>query len=350
MKAAVLTGVQQIRIQEKIIPAVGPGEGLVKIELAGICGTDVHAYKDGMLFRPGTVMGHEPVGTVIEVGEGVTGFRRGDRVAIFSVASCGQCDACKAGLEYYCANAFEWTMGHSPKFDGAFAEYVKIPFADDMLIRIPDHLSFNDAAIAEPVGTGLRAIRLSKFKLGDTVAVLGAGPIGLMLIQLLKISGAHQIICSEVSPYRSEIAREVGADVVLNPIEYGSSLVDRIASLTGGLGPDIVFECSGASAAFQQAFQIVRPAGQIITVGVIMQETPITPIDIILREINVQGSLGCTKQEMEMAIDLLAAGRFNTDAIISDIIPLVDIEEKGFKRLLESPEVIKILVAPQQAD
>lgn len=346
MKAAVLTGAQQISIQEKPIPGVAPGEALVKIELVGICGTDVHAYRDGMLFEPGTIMGHEPVGTVTEVGEGVTRFREGDRVALFSVASCGQCAACKAGLELFCANAFEWTMGHSPKFNGAFAEFVKVPFAEGMLIKLPDGLSFEDAAIAEPIGTGLRAIRRSNFKPGDTVAVLGAGPIGLLLIQLLKISGARQIICSEVSPYRSEIANKVGADIVLNPIQEGDSLIDKMESLTGGLGPDIVFECSGVPVAFQQAFQIVRPAGQIITVGVIEKDTPITPIDIILKEINIQGSLGCTKQELEMVIDLLAEGKFDTNVIISDTIPLVDIEEKGFRRLLSSPEVIKVLVRP----
>lgn len=346
MQTAVLAGAQQISIQEKSIPKVESGEALVKIELVGICGTDVHAYKDGMLFEPGTVMGHEPVGIVTEVGEGVLEFHAGDRVALFSVASCGQCVACKAGLELFCENAFEWTMGHSPEFDGAFAEYVKIPFAEKMLIKIPDELSFEEAAIAEPIGTGLRAIRHSNFKPGDSAAVLGAGPIGLMLIQLLKIRGAGKIICSEVSPFRSEIAKRVGANFVLNPDEEGEEMGRKMASLTKGLGPDIVFECSGVPAAFQQAFKIVRPAGQIMMVGVIEKNTPITPIDIILKEINIQGSLGCTKQEMEMAIDLLVEGKFDTGIIISDTIPLVDIEEKGFKRLLSSTEVIKILVKP----
>lgn len=345
MKAAVLKGAQQIRVEEKTIPEIGAGEALIKIERAGICGTDLHAYKDGLLFEAGTVMGHEPVGTVEKVGEGVREIAEGDRVALFSVASCGTCDPCKAGLDLFCANAFEWTMGHSPSFDGAFAEYVKIPFAEEMLIKLPDHLSFEDAAIAEPIGTGLRAIRLSKFKPGDSVAVLGAGPIGLMLIQLLKISGARKIICSEVSPYRSEMAKKMGADIVLNPIEE-ENLPEKMAALTGGLGPDVVFECSGVPSAFRQAFQIVRPAGQIMVVGVIEQDTPIAPIDIILKEINLQGSLGCTKEEMEMVIDLLAEKRFDTNQLVSDTISLTDIEEKGFKRLLSSSEIIKILVKP----
>jgi len=167
-----------------------------------------------------------------------------------------------------------------------------------------------------------------------------------MMIQLLRISGARTIICSEVSPHRAAIAKQVGAEIVFNPIEEGEALVQKIAALTDGLGPDIVFECSGVPAAFRQAFQIVRPAGQIMTVGVIEKETPIRPIDLILKEINVQGSLGCTRQELEMVVDYLARGKFNTDLIISDTIALEDIEEKGFKRLLSTPEAIKILVKP----
>jgi (R,R)-butanediol dehydrogenase/meso-butanediol dehydrogenase/diacetyl reductase len=346
MKTAVLSAVGKLTIEERPVPEVGPGEALVKVEACGICGSDVHAYRSGRLFPIGTVMGHEPAGTVVEVGAGVESFGEGDRVAIFGDTACGECPACLRGLEFHCLNGMDRTIGNTDQLDGAYAEYLWLPHASQMLVRIPDHLSFEDATLADPVATPLHAIRNSRFKQGDAVAVLGAGPIGLMAIQLLKLNGANPIICTEVSPQRSEVAHLLGATVVLNPIEEGERLASRVAAMTGGLGADVAFECSGVPAAFRQSFQLVRPGGQVMALGVIEQEIPIDPLDIVVREIDLQGSLAYTRQEFERAIDLLAQGQIQTRPIISDIIALSDIEHLGFRRLLSSPELVKILVKP----
>jgi threonine dehydrogenase-like Zn-dependent dehydrogenase len=291
-------------------------------------------------------MGHEPAGTVVEVGKGVQGFRPGDRVAVYSVTACGRCPACRRGLDYYCIDGLDRTIGNTDQLDGAYAEYVWIPFADAMLVRMPDQMSFEDATLADPLGTPLHAIRVSRFKPTDAVVVLGAGPIGLMAIQLLTISGASQIFCTEVSPQRSAVALELGADLVLNPVEEGDRLASQIAEMTGGLGADIVFECSGVPAAFRQAFDLVRPGGQVMALGVIENETPVNPFDIVVREIDLRGSLACTKHEFELALELLARGRVNTTPILSDTIALEDIEALGFRPLLSRPDLVKILVRP----
>jgi (R,R)-butanediol dehydrogenase/meso-butanediol dehydrogenase/diacetyl reductase len=346
MKVAVLSAVKELTVEERPVPSVGPGEALVKVELCGICGSDVHAYLSGGLFPIGTVMGHEPAGTVVEVGEGVERFQPGDRVAIFGATSCGECPACRRGLEFYCLNGLDRTIGNTDQLDGAYAEYLWLPYAEEMLIRIPDDMSFDIATLADPMATPLRALRASRFKTGDSVAVLGAGPIGLMAIQLLALGGAAQIICTEVSPQRAEIASRLGATRVLNPVEEGGGLPLKIAEMTGGLGVDVAFECSGVPAAFRQSFELVRPGGQVMSVGVIEHETPINPFEIVVKELDLQGTLAYDRHEFELALAFLAQGRINTELIISDTIPLADIEERGFRRLLSAPDVVKILVRP----
>lgn len=346
MKVAVLSGIEKLTIEERPIPSVGPGEALVKVEACGICGTDVHGYLSGGLYPVGTVMGHEPAGTLVETGQGVEGFQPGERVALYGLASCGTCPACKRGLDYYCTERTDHSLGSSDRLDGAYAEYVWIPYADRMLVKMPDQITFEEAALADPLATPIHAIRCSRFKPGDSVAVLGAGPIGLLTVQLLKRSGASQVICTEVSPQRASIAKELGADYVLNPAAEGETLTARVAEVTGGLGVDIAFECAGTPAAFQQSLDLVRPGGQVMAVGVIEQEIPVNPLDIVLKEIDLRGSLACSKHELELAVGLLTQGKVNTELMLSDTIPLDDIEARGFRRLISSPEVVKIVVKP----
>lgn len=346
MKVAVLTGVEKLTIEEKPVPKVGPGEALVKVEVCGICGTDVHAYLSGSLYPLGTVMGHEPAGTVVEIGAGVEDFQTGDRVVLYGFASCGKCPACRRGLDYYCADRSDHGLGSSTQWDGAYAKYVWVPYADKMLVRIPEKITFEEATLADPFGAPLRAVRCSRFKPGDAVAVLGAGPIGLLAIQLLKASGAGQIICTEISPQRAAIAKKLGADCVLDPIEEREALANRVVDMTGGLGVDIAFECAGTPAAFQQSLDLVRPGGQVMAVGVIEQETPVNPFVIVIKELDLRGSLACSRHELQLALGLLAQGMVNTELMLSETIPLNDIETRGFRRLLSSPEVVKILVKP----
>ncbi len=346
MKSVVLTGIKELTIEDRPVPAVGPTEALVKIEVCGICGSDLHAYLSGDIFPLGTVMGHECAGTVVEVGGEVERFQPGDRVAVYGGSKCGKCPPCQRGLGPHCVEALERAVGCSTKLDGGYAEYVWLPYADPMLVKMPDHLSFEAASLADPVASALRPVRLSHFRPGDSVAVLGAGPIGLMAIQLRRLGGAGLTSATEIAPYRSTIARDLGADVVLNPVEEGEGLAAKVAGMTGELGVDVVFECSGVPAAFQQSFGLVRPGGQIMLVGITEQATEIQPLDIVFNEIELKGSMMYTAYEYGLALDLLAQGRIKTDQYISDTISLDQIEEQGFKRLLSAPDVVKIMVRP----
>jgi (R,R)-butanediol dehydrogenase/meso-butanediol dehydrogenase/diacetyl reductase len=346
MKVAVLSAVEELTLEERPIPKVEPEGGLVRVEVCGICGSDLHAYLSGEVFPVGTVMGHECAGTVVETGKKVERFESGDRVAIFGATTCGTCPACRRGLSHHCEHALERAIGCSTHLDGAFAEYVYLPYLDEMVVPMPDALTFEAAALADPLSSALHPVRISSFRPGDMVAVLGAGPIGLMTIQMLRLGGAGRIIVTEPSHQRAGVARELGADIVLDPIEEGEDLASRVAELTGGLGVDVAFECSGVPVAFRQAFGLVRPGGQIMAVGIIEQETSILPLDLVFHEIDLKGSMMYTRHEFSMAVDLLAAGRIRTSGYISDRIQLAEIETAGFERLRSSPDVVKILVNP----
>jgi (R,R)-butanediol dehydrogenase/meso-butanediol dehydrogenase/diacetyl reductase len=345
MKVPVLVDLSKIQIQERPKPEVRSGEVLVKVEYCGICGSDVHGYLNGIMVPVGTVMGHECCGVVAEVGEGIQNFQPGDRVVVKPIPQCGKCYWCQRGQYSLCCEAFGRAIGISPNHDGAFAEYVRIEYPDEMLFKLPSNVSFEEAALIEPLATSLHGVRLSRFKPGDRVVVIGMGTIGLGVIQFLRLGGAGKIIVLEISSPKARIAQELGADVILNPLSEGESLRDRIFSLTDGVGADLVFDCAGVPFSFQTSINYVKSGGQVMVVGINDKEVPINPFMLVLWEVEMKGVLGYY-DEFKYVIEFLDQKRIKTDLLISDIIPLVDLEEKGFKRLLASHDDVKILVKP----
>jgi (R,R)-butanediol dehydrogenase/meso-butanediol dehydrogenase/diacetyl reductase len=215
-----------------------------------------------------------------------------------------------------------------------------------MLYGLPDTLTYEQGALVEPLATSFHGVRQSRFKPGDTAVVIGAGPIGLGVLQILQISAASRIIALEVAPERARIALKAGADVALNPVEEGDQLAAKIIELTDGLGAHQIYECSGVPAALQSALNYVRSGGQIMIIGVNNKETPIVPLIVLSKEAEIRGSMCYTGTEFQMVIDLLQRQRLNTDLMLSDAISLNEIEEKGFRRLMTSPEAVKIIVKP----
>ncbi len=345
MKAPVLTALSRIEFQEKPRPRVGPGDVLVKVEYCGICGSDVHGYLNGIMVPIGTVMGHECTGVVAEVGKDIRNFVTGDRVVAKPIAQCGRCYWCQRGQYSLCPQALGRAIGISPDHDGAFAEYVRIEFPNDMLFKLPANVSFEEAALVEPLATSLHGVRMSRLKPGDRAVVIGAGTIGLGVLQFLKLGGAGKIIVLEVSSAKSRIAEKLGADVILNPLSEGEGLRDRIFSLTDGIGADVVFDCAGVPFSFQTCINYVKSGGQVMVIGINDKEVPINPFMLVIWEVEMKGVLGYY-DEFKYVIEFLAQKRIRTDLLISDIIPLVDVEEKGFKRLLASHDDVKILVKP----
>jgi (R,R)-butanediol dehydrogenase/meso-butanediol dehydrogenase/diacetyl reductase len=343
MKAAVYTALRTIEFQDRPVPKAGPGEVVVKIKYCGICRTDVEIYFEGIL-PPGIVLGHENVGTVAEIGQGVEGWRVGDRVIAGPPGPCGRCYYCLHGMTSICVDGFEQTNGL--RRDGGMAEYMLVRDPGYMLARIPDHVPFEDAVLMDCIATAYHGIQKSDFRMGDNVLVSGAGIIGLCLIQLLKMAGAGHITVLQPSPVKRELALKLGADVAFDPREEGDGLLDKVRALYRGIGADIAFECAASHESFQACLGLLRSGGQLLELGV--TETPMTivPAAIVMRELSLKASLAYDYEDVRECLAYLATGRFRTKGLLSEIIPLSDLVEKGFNRLIVDKSLIKVAVAP----
>jgi threonine dehydrogenase-like Zn-dependent dehydrogenase len=346
MKVAVYEGVRSIRLQERPELRAGVGEVIVMVKYCGICGTDVHAYLHEGLLPPGLVLGHEIVGTVAEIGEGVEGWKVGERVVVGPPGPCGECYYCQHGQPNICMHAFTRTAGISAGFDGGMAEYVRVRYPRNMLFRIPEAVSFEDAVLIDTICVALRGIRQSHFRLGDNVVVAGAGSIGLSAVQLLRMGGARHITVLQPSSKKREMALKYGADVALNPSEEGAALQEKVINFYSGIGADVAFECVGSPQALQALIGLVKAGGQVLNVGVTEAETPVIESQLVVREIEIKSSFVYLAEDVLICLDFLAQRRFNTEGMVSDIISLDDIVEKGFERLATTKGLVKVIIAP----
>jgi 2-desacetyl-2-hydroxyethyl bacteriochlorophyllide A dehydrogenase len=345
MKVAVYKGIKSIRFEERPIPRAGPGEAVVKIKYCGICGTDMHLYFIGdPMIKPGVVLGHENVGTVYELGEGVTGFKIGDRVVAGPPGSCGKCYYCLHGHPNICVNGFPQTNGLG--VDGGMAEYMLVRDARQMLFKIPDNVSFEDAVLTDTIATAYRAITQSAFKLGDNVVVSGAGPIGLSAVQIFRRAGARHITSLEVVAARRKLALQLGADIALDPAAEGDKLGDKISRLYDGIGPDIVVEAAGVPASFELCLTLPRAGGQLLNLGVTGEPSRVVQALMVVKELSIKSSLAYGGEEVQKILHYLSTGKMSTRGIYSGSIPLPDLVEKGFERLSVDKSLIKVAVAP----
>jgi (R,R)-butanediol dehydrogenase/meso-butanediol dehydrogenase/diacetyl reductase len=346
VKAVFFPELKKLTVIEKDTPVIEKGEALVKIEYCGICGSDLHAYLEGTLSKVGSVMGHECSGVVVEVGESVEHTQIGDRVTIKPFPFCGNCHWCRMGESILCSMAESQCIGVRPEIDGAFAEYLRIEYPNKMLFKLPDNVSFEEGALVEPLATSFHGVGISRFKPGHRVAVIGAGPIGLGVVQFLKIGGAGIIIVLEISEKRAQTAKEIGADIVLNPIEEGQGLPGKVQELTDGLGADIVFEAAGIKSSIPTALRLIRGNGLVMVIGSGPRNVPLDQSMLVHKQAEIKGSMTYTDQDYQYVIDFMAKRKIKADLLISDVISLDDIEEKGFKKLLTSGDAVKILVKP----
>lgn len=345
MKVAVYEGTGLITLQDRPHMTAAPGEVIIKVKYCGICGTDVHICYEGLL-PPPMVLGHENVGIISDIGEGIEGWNLGDRVVVGPPGPCGDCYYCNHGHTAICETGFARTNGLGPGHDGGMAEYMKVREPKTMLHRIPDDVSFEDAVLIDTIAVGVKGIRESRFKIGDNVVVSGAGPVGLGTIQWLKIAGARHITALEPSVKKRRLALKLGADDALDPLEEGENLRDKILARYGGLGPDIAFECAGIPRSFETALDLIRGAGQMLVLGVNDEKASVTEATMIQRESDIKASLAYSGEEVAICLDFLSRGRFSTKGFLEDIIGLDDIVEKGFERLKADRDLMKIAVAP----
>lgn len=315
MKAIKLIALRQFGVFNVPEPQlVQPGDVKIKMVVMGVCGSDIHYYTDGAI---GTqvvdypfAVGHEGAGTVVETGPAVTRVKPGDRVAIEPAMSCGQCDQCLAGRPHTCRKIR--FLGCPGQAEGLMSEFIVMP--ENSCVKIPDNLTFDQATITEPLAIGVYAVKSSLMKAGDTIGILGMGPIGQSVMAPARLKGASKIYCTDKIDERVELARRNGADWVGNPLH--SEVVGDILRLEP-LALDLVFECSGSPEALAQSLRLIKPGGKLVIVGIPPGNTITLDINLLRRNeitvVNVRRQNHC----VEEAIDLIASGRIDVSGWVT---------------------------------
>lgn len=335
MKAAVFRGLGNIEIADVPMPQPGPGEALVQVHYCGICGSDLEAYQTGM-YQSGLVIGHEFAGQIADLGQGVQGWAVGDGVTADNVLPCGRCWFCQRGRASLCQEM----LSPGITLDGGMAEFVSLPV--ELLHRLPEGMTTRQGALVEPLSIALHGVRSSALRVGDRALVVGAGPIGLLTVQCAHLAGARQVMVVEVNPTRAALARELGAAAVLNP--QRDNLAVEVSGRTEGLGPDVVFVCTAAPAAYQDALTLVRRGGQVFVLGLSVESVPTDFMTLVLGELDIRGGyLG--HGAFPAALDYIAQGRVKVEPLISHEIGLEGLLQSGFHELLKrDTEAVKVLV------
>lgn len=328
MKAAVLEGLEQLVVREVAEPEVDAGSVLVKVAACAVCGSDVRIFHHGNpRVTPPAIMGHESAGEVVAVGKDVRKFRVGDRVAMGGDVPCGECEFCEAGIGNNCR--INYALGY--QFPGSFAEYVLL---NPLVVNhgpvhvVPDHVTLEEAALAEPVACCLNGLELCRVKLGDTMVVIGAGPLGLMLIELGRRLGATKAILVNRSRPRLEMARWIGADAYICSSEEDA--VARVLKETDGLGADVIFTACPSPEAQADAIRMAKNRARVNYFGGLPKGQSIVPIDTNLlhyREIFVFGSHGAMPRHHRQAVNLIADGAIDAKRYISHRYPLDKVVE-----------------------
>ena len=344
MKALVMESYKQMTYKEVPTPTVvDANDVLISIKAAAICGSDVHGF-DGSTGRriPPVIMGHEGSGVIVEKGSAVNRFAVGDRVTFDSTIYCLRCSYCQSGAVNLCEN--RRVLGVSCdeyRKDGIFAEYVVVP--DHILYKIPDDLSFAEAALTEPAAVGAHAFRITPVGLNDTIAVVGSGLIGLMLIQILKASTSAQVIAIDTDAQRRNIAVQMGADAAFDPAD--PQLLANIDATIGRHGVDRVFEAVGATAPIQTALSIVRKGGSVTLIGNVSPKIELPLQSVVTRQITLYGSCAIAG-EYPIVLDMMARKLIRVTPFISATAPLEDGQE-WFERLYHRQEnLLKVVLEP----
>ena len=343
MKALLYTKPYTLEYTDVPDPQIGADDVLVRVKACGICGSDVqgHTGKTGRRLPP-LIMGHEAAGTVETVGANVTGFVAGDRICFDSTVYCNQCPACKQGLFNRCVT--RQVLGVSvPEFKrhGAFAEFVAVPHW--ICAKLPDNMSFVQASLLEPASIGAHAASRPAISETDTVVVIGAGTIGLFILQAAKLRGARTTIACDISDFRLDLAKQVGVDGCVNPRQV--DVKQEILRRTDGRGADVTFEAVGFAETFRQAISLTRTGGTVVAVGNLQKETEFNLQELVSRELTFTGSYA-SAGEFRQCIDLIATGQINVGPLVSDVLPLKD-GAAGFERLLKAEEnLLKIVLQP----
>jgi len=342
MKALLLSAYRHLEVTDVPIPTFRPDELLVRVAACGICGSDVHGY-DGSSGRriPPIVMGHEAAGVVEAVGKEVSNFQPGDRVTFDSTVYCGACPSCLRGEVNLCDR--REVLGVSCgdyRRAGAFAEFVAVPAR--IAYKLPHNLAFHEAAILEAVSVALHAVSLAPIQPNRSALVLGAGTIGLLLQQALKVAGCSPVFVTDVDPTRLKLSEQLGASATL---KSAPDLVPKLMDLTRGMGVDVAVEAVGITSTITLAVDCVRKGGTVLLVGNITPEVGLPLQKVVSRQIRLQGSCA-SAGEYPQAIELMSTGRIEVGPLITARASL-DQGKRWFERLhAHEPNVMKVVLEP----
>jgi len=342
MKALLLSKYRELEIADLPTPAAGADEVLIRVGACGICGSDVHGY-DGSSGRriPPIVMGHEAAGRIAAVGAGVTGLVEGDRVTFDSTIYCGACGYCQRGEVNLCDHrqVLGVSCGDYSRA-GAFAEFVAVPAR--VVYKLPESISFAEAAMLEAVAVAIHGVSLAKITADSTALVVGAGTIGVLTLQALRAAGCRRVFVSDVDATRLKLAKELGAtDVLL----ADQDVVTRIVQRTGGVGVDVSIEAVGRNETVGASIASVRKGGTVVLVGNITPEVTLPLQKVVTRQLRLQGSCA-SAGEYPQAIELMARAAIRVKPLITAIAPLAE-GPQWFERLYaREPNLLKVVLTP----
>lgn len=346
MKAAVIRNhPRRIEIEEMDIPACGPGEVLVRVRACGLCGSDVHGFldEDSKGRVDGLIMGHEACGEVASVGVQVENWKPGDRVVIDPQFSCGKCYACRHSWFNICEEGGIIGSALRGFHQGAMAEYVAVP--EKHLHRLPDNLTFEEGALIEPVANSIHAVNRAGIRVGDRVAVMGAGTIGLCMIQAARLAGAGSIAAIDVSEFHLKLAKKLGADILINSAKCDP--IEEVKKHFGGIGADVTIEAVGIGETYRQACLMTRKRGTFVFFGAANDTALMHLYPILHRELNL---VGCTGFDVEtdIGLELIEAGKYQVKPLISHRFPITETKEAIQTAVADKDKVLKIVLVNEQ--
>jgi len=339
VKGLVYPAWDQLEVRDVPEPTPKPGEVVVRVAAVGICGSELEGFATRSPRRPPPlIMGHEFCGEVAEVGEGVSGYRVGDRVVVNSVISCGQCEECRDGQTHLCRDREVFGM----KRPGGFADLCAVPVST--LLPLPEKVSPVQGALVEPLANGVHALSLTRQRFPETVVVIGAGTIGLMTLQVAKAAGALRLVAVDTNDRRLEVAHQLGAEPVFNPRR--DAVVASVRDFTRGRGADLVVDAVGAAETRRASVAATRPGGETVWLGLHDDPTQLSGFDVVLGERKITGSYAVTPRDLRAAIGLFAHGKVELAPWVRPF-PLTE-GARVFRELVTAPpeDYIKALLLP----
>ena len=323
MKAAFLYKPGDIRIEEMDIPTPKDDEALLKIKSVGVCGSDVHFFEVGRIgdfvVKEPLILGHECAGEVVEIGKNVKRVKVGDRVAVEAGVPCRKCEYCRMGRYNLCADV---TFLATPPFHGAYREYMA--HAEDFLFKLPDNMSYEEGAMIEPLSVGTYAAEKGGVNVRNTVAIIGAGTIGLMTLQSVRARGATDVIITDLEPFRLELAKKLGATHTVNAKE--TDAIQKVLELTNG-GADVVMEAVGAPVTIQQTIKMAKPGATIVFIGMpTVDDIPLRVVEAICKEVDIK-TIFRYANAYPPAINLVSKGKVDVKTMITTRFSLDEVQE-----------------------